>query len=105
MNGDLPPSSSETFFTSCAAAIITRRPVGTEPVKASLSTSRWSVSGSPASLPVPETTFSTPRGRPISSAIPPSSRAVSGVSSEGFSTTVAPAASAGATFHAAISRG
>ena len=35
----------------------------------------------------------------------PSSSAVSGVSSEGFSTMVQPAASAGATFQAAISSG
>ena len=46
--------------------------------------------------PGPATTFSTPSGSPASSAIRSSSSAVSGVSSAGFSTTVLPAASAGA---------
>jgi hypothetical protein len=42
---------------------------------------------------------------PASSASSPKRSAVSGVCSAGFSTMVHPAASAGATFHAAISRG
>ena len=74
-------------------------------MKASLSTSGWSVSGAPASGPVPVTTLSTPAGRSTASAIAPSSSAVTGVSSDGLSTIVAPAASAGATFQAAISSG
>lgn len=49
--------------------------------------------------------FNAPGGRPAALAIPPSSRAVIGVASEGFSTTVQPAARAGATFHEAISIG
>ena len=55
--------------------------------------------------PGPATTLSTPSGSPASSAIRSSSSAVSGVSSAGFSTTVLPAASAGATFHEAITSG
>ena len=47
----------------------------------------------------------TPSGSPASSAIRSSSIAVSGVSSAGFSTIVLPAASAGATFHEAITSG
>ncbi len=49
--------------------------------------------------------LSTPRGRPAASAMDPSSSAVSEVHSEGFSTIAQPAASAGATFQTAISRG
>ncbi len=45
--------------------------------------------------PVPFTMFSTPAGRPTSSAIAPSSSSIRGVISEGLSTTVQPAASAG----------
>ncbi|MNM58326.1 hypothetical protein D3C81_695550 [compost metagenome] len=90
---------------SRAAADMIFAPVGTLPVKASLSTPGCSVSGLPASAPRPVTRFNTPAGKPIRSAAAASSRAVSGVSSDGFNTTVAPAAKAGATFHAAISSG
>src|SRR5437660_1005935 len=54
-----------------------------------------------AVAPGPGTTFRAPGGRPAASAISPSSRAVRGVSWAGLSTTVHPAASAGATFHVA----
>ena len=50
-------------------------------------------------------TFSTPGGTPASSARSPSAIAVSGVWLAGFSTTVLPQASAGATFHAVRSSG
>ncbi|MNC12476.1 hypothetical protein D3C75_602000 [compost metagenome] len=93
------------FLISLAAACMILRPVGTLPVKAILSTCGCSANGAPASRPKPVTTFSTPAGNPALSAMPASSRAVSGVSSEGLSTRVQPAASAGATFHAAISIG
>jgi hypothetical protein len=49
--------------------------------------------------------FSTPFGSPASRLISAKRRAVSGVYSAGFSTTVFPAASAGATFQASISSG
>src|SRR4029077_716495 len=55
----------------------------------------------PAVAPGPGTTLSAPGGRPASSTISPSIRAVSGVSCAGLSTTVQPAASAGATFQVA----
>ena len=55
--------------------------------------------------PGPVMTFSTPGGRPDSSAISPSASAVSGVWLAGFRMTVLPHASAGATFHAASSSG
>ncbi|MCW7987839.1 hypothetical protein XF35_21905 [Streptomyces platensis subsp. clarensis] len=52
----------------------------------------------------PQTTFNTPGGR-CSAAIRASSEAEDGVVSAGFRTVVLPAASAGATFHAAIISG
>ncbi|EKD59666.1 MAG: hypothetical protein ACD_54C01208G0001 [uncultured bacterium] len=103
--GDLPPSSRLMFFTSRAAVAINRAPVGTEPVKASLSTPGCSAIACPTSAPRPVTMFSTPGGKPAALTISPSSSAVSEVCSEGFSTMQQPAASAGATFHAAISKG
>ena len=74
-------------------------------MKATFATSGCSTSRCPHTEPGPATTFSTPSGRPASSAIRSSSSAVSGVSSAGLSTTVLPAASAGATFHEAIVSG
>ena len=78
-----------------AAAWATLMPVATEPVNVT-----WSMPGCPASAapvsPSPGTTFSTPGGRPHSSAILPISSGVSGASGDGLSTTVQPAASAGA---------
>ena len=107
--GDLPPSSRDTIFTSWAQRAITSRPVRSDPVKATLSTPGCFTSGAPASAPVPVTMFTTPRGSatvsPTACTIAPSSSAVIGVSSDGFRTTVQPAASAGASFHAAISSG
>ncbi len=51
------------------------------------------------------TTLSTPAGRPASSASTASASAVSGVCSAGFSTTVQPAASAGAALRVTIAAG
>ena len=59
------------------------------------STSRWEASDSPTSLPIPETIFTTPGGKPASSRISPSSAVVTGVREEALHTAVLPAASAG----------
>ncbi len=81
-----------------AAIRPTSRPARTEPVKATFRTSRCATSAAPASSPVPVTTFSTPAGSPHSStASRASSRSDAEVNSDGFATTVLPAASAGAT--------
>ena len=104
MLGDLPPSSSVTRLSARPAFAPISRPTAVEPVKAILSTSGWSTSAAPVS-PSPVITFSTPSGMPASSASSPSRSAVSGVCSAGFSTIVQPAASAGATFQAAIRSG
>ena len=104
MLGDLPPSSSVTRLSARPALAPISRPTTVEPVKAILSTPGWSTSAAPVS-PSPVTTLTTPGGMPASSASSPSRSAVSGVCSAGLSTTVHPAASAGATFQAAISSG
>ena len=104
---DLPPSSKLT-------GVRRRRDRGHDrPARARLAGERdavdvagGAVSASPApSGPNPCTTFSTPGGRPASSASSPSRVAVSGVCSAGLSTAVQPNASAGATFHVACMSG
>ncbi len=60
---------------------------------------------SPTTSPVPVTRLNTPAGRPTSWMISASTKAFSGATSEGFSTTVQPAASAGATLAATWWRG
>jgi hypothetical protein len=74
-------------------------------VNAILSTSGCFTSAAPAVSPNPGTTLSTPGGSRPPPQIAASSSAVSGVCSAGFSTTVFPQASAGATFQAAMSSG
>ena len=61
-------------------------------------------SGAPTLCPRPQITFTTPGGNSSASSVA-SFRALSGVCSEGLSTTVLPPASAGASFHAAIISG
>ena len=80
-------------------------PTRVEPVKAMQSTSMCSASGEPASVPKPGTTLNTPGGMPAASASSARRSAVSGLFSEGFSTTELPAASAGAIFQAAMIMG
>ena len=108
MNGALPPSSSETFFTWPAHCAISSLPTSVEPVKPSLRTSGFDVSSRPisgASSASPVTTERTPGGRPASSASAATASAESGVCSAGFSTIVQPAASAGADLRVGIAEG
>ena len=102
---DFPPSSSVTRLIVPAAPCAIPRPTSVDPVNAIFATSGCSTMRLPTTLPGPATTFSTPSGSPASSAMRSSSSAVSGVSSAGFRTIVLPAASAGATFQEAITRG
>ena len=77
------------------------RPTARLPVNESLSTIGWLISASPVGSPGPVTTFSTPAGSPASS-ISWASRSTANVAySDGLSTTVQPAARAGAIFCAA----
>ena len=81
-----------------------RRPTAVEPVNATLSTPGCATTASPV-RPSPGTTLSTPGGSPASRVTSANRSAVSGVHSAGFSTTVLPVASAGATFQASIRSG
>jgi hypothetical protein len=100
MLADLPPSSKETFFTFSAATCMTRLPALVDPVKETASTSGCAAMASPTTGPIPVTRLKTPGGRPTSSMTSARAKALSGATSEGFSTTVQPAARAGATLRA-----
>ena len=81
-------------------------PVRVSPVNVIASTPGWRVSNSPAEPgPKPWITLYTPLGTPTAFITSPSSVAVAGVSSEGFTTTVLPQASAGPTFQVISSSG
>ncbi len=105
MFADLPPSSSVTRLIVDDADAAIEAPTSVDPVNATLPTCGCSTRRWPTVRPGPTTTFTTPSGIPASSAISANRSAVSGVSSAGFSTTVFPAASAGASFQAAIASG
>ena len=90
----LPPSSSVTGTSRCAAASATARPVAVPPVRAILLTSGCVTSASPVSRR-PGTTFSAPSGKPTSVASRATSTIEADVTSDGLTTTVFPAASAG----------
>ncbi len=98
--GALPPSSRWTRLTSLAADSATCMPARTEPVMAARAGVECSTMARPVSRS-PQTTLKTPLGRiaPMISAI---STVDAGVVSDGLSTTVLPAAMAGANFHTAI---
>ena len=80
-------------------------PVFVEPVNATLSTPGCRTRYAPVVGPSPGTMLIAPFGKPASAASSAMRRAVSGVCGSGFSTTVQPAASAGASFHVAIISG
>ncbi len=102
--GDFPPSSRLSRFPLPAVASRIARPTSVEPVKAILSTSGCATSAAPV-RPSPVTTFTTPGGRPPSRHTSAKRSAVRGVNSAGLRTTVFPVASAGAIFHASMSKG
>ncbi len=104
ITGALPPSSRWVRLSVPVAACRILRPVATSPVTLTIATFGCSTSGWPTLGPRPQITLSTPFGK-ISAATRASNSDVSGVCSLGLSTTVLPAASAGAIFHAAISSG
>ena len=100
----LPPSSSVSFLPVPASSRWIAFPTSVEPVNAILSTPACLTSAAPA-RPSPVTMFTTPGGSSAWRHTSAKRSAVSGVVSAGFSTTVFPAASAGAIFHASISSG
>jgi hypothetical protein len=105
MFGDFPPSSRLTFARWSAASFITPMPVCVEPVNATLSTPGWRTRGLPVPSPKPVITLTTPGGKPASSKSLANSRVEAGVCSAGFTTTVQPAASAGASLKVSRSSG
>src|SRR5215510_6235792 len=82
-----------------------RCPVASDPVNATFATSGCSTSGAPTSAPKPVTTLTTPGGNPASSINFMNSSVDAEVYSDGLTTIVFPAASAGASFQASNSRG
>ena len=101
----LPPSSSVTRFTCAAQPAMMRCPTSVDPVKTTLRTNGFVTKRSPTTEPFPGITVKTPSGIPALSASSPSRIAESGVISAGLSTTVLPAASAGAKPQPAIGIG
>src|SRR5690348_11144638 len=97
MNGALPPSSSDTFFTVDEHCCMSSLPTAVEPVKLSLRTIGLLVSSPPIVFESPVTTETTPAGTPARSASTHIASAEYGVSSDGLMTIVQPAASAGPT--------
>ena len=87
-------------MSPAAAARATSMPARTEPVIETICGMSCETSARPVSRS-PQMTFSTPGGR-NSAAISASSSVDTGVVSDGLSTTVLPAASAGANFQTAI---
>ena len=98
--GALPPSSRCTRFSDFAAASATSIPARTDPVTLTSDGVSCTTMARPVSRS-PQTTFMTPGGR-NSAQISANKVVVTGVVSEGLSTTVLPAAIAGANFHTAI---
>ena len=105
MFGFLPPSSRATFFTVSAAERMIALPVATPPVNETRSTSGLATRAAPTSAPEPRTRLTTPAGTPASASRSTRIRVLRGVTSLGLSTTVLPAARAGATFQDICSSG
>jgi len=94
--GALPPSSSDSRFSVCAAPAMIRLPVALDPVKLITSTASEATSASPTSVPYSLTEFTTPFGNDGQSCRHRITRWwTSGVCGAGLITTVQPAASAG----------
>jgi hypothetical protein len=83
----------------------TLRPTATDPVNDTARTSGEATTAAPAAGPRPITTLTTPGGSPAAVRQRAKCIALSGASSEGLSTTVLPAARAGAAFQAGIATG
>ena len=79
---------------------MTRLPARVDPVNDTMSTSGCAAMASPTTGPTPVTRLKTPGGSPTSSMISARTKALSGATSLGLSTTVQPAARAGATLAA-----
>src|SRR5919201_483934 len=105
INGALPPSSSDNFFTVPAHCSINNLPTSVEPVKVSLRTIGFEVISPPISFDGPVTQENTPLGTPARSASSQSAKAENGVAVAGFNTIVQPAARAGPALRVIIAAG
>ena len=94
-----------TLVRLSAAALATARPVAVEPVNATLSTPGCAASAAPVSRDSPVTTLTTPGGKPASVTSDAKPSVEVGECSDGLTTTVQPAASAGASFQVISSSG
>ena len=101
---DLPPSSSETRVMLRAASAMIADPISVEPVNPTLET-RGSVTARCRRSPQTGRTDIVPSGSPASARISASRSSESGVSDAGLTTIVFPHASAGESFHVAITSG
>ena len=104
MMGFLPPISRCTFLKCGAAFWLTSLPTAVDPVNETTATRGCVVSASPTAGP-PVSILTTPGGTPASSSTFTKCKADSGVSSDGFNTTVLPHTSAGMIFHDGIAIG
>ena len=100
ITGALPPSSRWATFTSAAAAVATAMPARVEPVMETICGILCLVSAAPVSRS-PQTRLQTPFGK-MSCIFFTIHAEEAGVVSEGLSTTVLPAARAGANFQTDI---
>ena len=106
MNGALPPNSNATRLSWVAAWAIRTLPTSVDPVKAIFRTrGSFRKTSAIGAARFPTTTLNTPGGSPASMNARAISSAVRGVSLAGLSTTVHPAASAGAIFRRTIVAG
>ena len=101
----LPPSSSNVRFMVRAACSPILTPTWVDPVKLTQSTSSESTKAAEEAGPLPLTRLTTPGGKPTSLRMRTSSTMASGSCGAGFTTTVLPAASAGATLPAMFTMG
>ena len=102
---DLPPSSRETRVMFRAASAMIADPISVEPVNPTLETRGSVTSALPTLDPGPGRTDIVPSGSPASARISASRSSESGVSDAGLTTIVFPHASAGESFHVAITSG
>ena len=105
MNGALPPSSSDIFFTVPAHCAMRSFPISVDPVNDNLRTTGFEVSSPPISVALPVMMFKTPFGIPARSPSSASASAEKGVCDAGFKTTVQPAAMAGPALRVIIASG
>src|SRR5271168_895644 len=105
MNGALPPSSSDIFFTVPAHCAISFLPTSVDPVKVTLRTVGFDVISPPIAAADPVITLNTPFGIPALSLSSANASAEYGVWVAGLQTRVQPEASAGPALRVIIAAG